>query len=240
MYRKARLSAAAARLGSVAFLQLDAERGRICAAGGRGDLVLVVVADAVGQRRAHSRRAPESAGDPRMIIATVEPWVEAPLRRFVEDARARLALLLHPSGQVVAQAGFTRAVDVMTACALAAAVHATAARARPAGGRPAVSRAASRGGRASSSFWRRPRPRSGAYICLTVFDQESSLGLVRMFFSDLCRELATAAPPGPRRYGAGAGGGLRGGAERQPRRAVSRRAGPTVLVDRAVSVVIRY
>src|SRR5262249_315189 len=35
----------------------------------------------------------------------------------------------------------------------------------------------------------------GAYICLTVFDQESSLGLVRMFFADLCRELATASPP---------------------------------------------
>jgi len=45
MYRKARLSAKAARLGAVAFLQLDAERGRICAVGGRGDLVLVVVAD---------------------------------------------------------------------------------------------------------------------------------------------------------------------------------------------------
>ena len=45
LYRKARLSARAAQLGSVAFLQLDAERGRICAAGGRGDLVLVVVAD---------------------------------------------------------------------------------------------------------------------------------------------------------------------------------------------------
>lgn len=54
MFRKARLSAAAARLGSVAFLQLDAERGRICAVGGRGggeeggegELVIVVVADA--------------------------------------------------------------------------------------------------------------------------------------------------------------------------------------------------
>jgi len=46
MYRKARLSARAARLGAVAFLQLDAERGRICAAGGRGDLVIVVIADA--------------------------------------------------------------------------------------------------------------------------------------------------------------------------------------------------
>ncbi|MGH7616827.1 MAG: roadblock/LC7 domain-containing protein [Gemmatimonadaceae bacterium] len=45
MYRKARLSAVAARLGPVGFLQLDAERGRVCAAGGRSDLVLVVVAD---------------------------------------------------------------------------------------------------------------------------------------------------------------------------------------------------
>ena len=46
LYRKARLSADAARLGAVGFLQLDAERGRVCALGGRSDLVLVVVADA--------------------------------------------------------------------------------------------------------------------------------------------------------------------------------------------------
>jgi predicted regulator of Ras-like GTPase activity (Roadblock/LC7/MglB family) len=45
MYRKARLSADAARLGAVAFLQLDAERGRICVVGGRSDLVIVVVAE---------------------------------------------------------------------------------------------------------------------------------------------------------------------------------------------------
>jgi predicted regulator of Ras-like GTPase activity (Roadblock/LC7/MglB family) len=45
MYRKARLSAQAAQLGAVAFLQLDAERGRVCAVGGRSDLVIVVVAD---------------------------------------------------------------------------------------------------------------------------------------------------------------------------------------------------
>ena len=54
-----------------------------------------------------------------MKIAAVEPWIEAPLRRYVDDARARLALLLHPTGQVLAQAGFTREVDVMSACALA-------------------------------------------------------------------------------------------------------------------------
>jgi predicted regulator of Ras-like GTPase activity (Roadblock/LC7/MglB family) len=45
LFRKARLSAGAARLGDVAFFQLDAERGRICAVGGRSDLVLLVVAE---------------------------------------------------------------------------------------------------------------------------------------------------------------------------------------------------
>jgi predicted regulator of Ras-like GTPase activity (Roadblock/LC7/MglB family) len=131
-----------------------------------------------------------------MIIATVEPWVEAPLRRFVEDARARLALLLHPSGQVVAQAGFTRAVDVMTACALAAAVFATAGElGRQVDGQPF--RGLHHAGEGKQLFLASAGTARGAYICLTVFDQESSLGLVRMFFADLCRELATASPPVP-------------------------------------------
>jgi predicted regulator of Ras-like GTPase activity (Roadblock/LC7/MglB family) len=47
LYRKSRLSAKAAGLGRAAFMQLDADRGRICAAAqpARGsDLLLVVVA----------------------------------------------------------------------------------------------------------------------------------------------------------------------------------------------------
>ncbi len=131
-----------------------------------------------------------------MIIATVEPWVEAPLRRFVDDARARLALLLHPSGQVVAQAGFTRAVDVMTACALAAAVFATAGElGRQVDGQPF--RGLHHAGEGKQLYLASAETGRGAYICLTVFDQESSLGLVRMFFAELCRELATASPPAP-------------------------------------------
>ena len=65
MYRKARLSARAARLGAVAFLQLDAERGRICAVGGRGDLVLVVVDEPsanVGLIRVELLKALEAIG----------------------------------------------------------------------------------------------------------------------------------------------------------------------------------
>ena len=44
LYRKARLSAEAAGFGECAFLQLEAERGRVCAVG-RTDLVLVAVAE---------------------------------------------------------------------------------------------------------------------------------------------------------------------------------------------------
>ena len=43
LYRKARLAAGAAGLGEATFMQLEAERGRLCACG-RNDLVLVVVA----------------------------------------------------------------------------------------------------------------------------------------------------------------------------------------------------
>jgi predicted regulator of Ras-like GTPase activity (Roadblock/LC7/MglB family) len=45
LYRKARLSARAAGMGAVSFMQLEAPQGRLCAVGG-GQLVLVVVAEA--------------------------------------------------------------------------------------------------------------------------------------------------------------------------------------------------
>jgi hypothetical protein len=131
-----------------------------------------------------------------MNIATVEPWVEAPLRRFVEDARARLALLLHPSGQVIAQAGFTREVDVMSACALAAASHATSGElGRRVDGH--AFRSLHYAGPDRQLFLSPVDTARGAYICLTVFNAESSLGLVRMYFEELCTDLAAAAPPLP-------------------------------------------
>ena len=57
----------------------------------------------------------------------VEPWALEPLQRFVGESGARLALLTTPAGQVIAQHGFTRAVDVMSAAALGAAIAASTA-----------------------------------------------------------------------------------------------------------------
>ena len=128
-----------------------------------------------------------------MTVAVVEGWVEEPLKRFVADARVRLALLLHTSGQVIAQSGFTRAVDVMSACALAAAIHASSAElGKQLEGRPF--NGLHHAGKSRQIFLAPVRTAAGMYIFLTVFDQESSLGLVQLYFAELMSRLAEAAP----------------------------------------------
>lgn len=129
-----------------------------------------------------------------MLMTVAEPWVEGPLQCFVDDARVRFALLLHPSGQVLGQFGFTRAVDVMAACALAAAIHASAAQlGRELDGRPF--RELYHAGRQRQIFISEASTARGPFVLLTAFDEESSLGLVQVYFRDFQRALAAAAPP---------------------------------------------
>jgi hypothetical protein len=129
-------------------------------------------------------------------VAVVEAWIERPLRQFVSDAGAELALLLHPSGQVLAQHGFARAVDVMSACALAAAIHASGSElGRMVDGRPF--RGLHHAGNERQIFLAEALGPRGAYIFLTVFGPESSLGLVRLYFDELVAGLIAAAPAEP-------------------------------------------
>ncbi len=129
-----------------------------------------------------------------MRTHVAEPWIEAPLQRFVEDARALFALLLHPSGQVMGQFGFTRAVDVMTACALAAAIHASSAElGRELDGKPF--REMHHTGRHRQIFIGDVSTMPQRYVFLTVFGAESSFGLVRIYFQELSALLAAAQAP---------------------------------------------
>jgi hypothetical protein len=126
-------------------------------------------------------------------MMVVESWIEGPLRQFVSDAGAELALLLHPSGQVLAQHGFARAVDVMSACALAAGIHASAGElGKQLDGKPF--RGLHHVGRTRQIFLAEAISPRGAYLFLTVFGPESSLGLVRLYFDELVAGLAAAAP----------------------------------------------
>jgi len=127
------------------------------------------------------------------LVTVVESWIEAPLKQFVSDAGAELALLLHPSGQVLAQHGFARAVDVMSACALAAGIHASAGElGKLLDGRPF--RGLHHVGRERQIFLAEALWPRGSYIFLTVFGSESSLGLVRLYFDELVAALIAAAP----------------------------------------------
>lgn len=120
-------------------------------------------------------------------------WAEEPLRRFVSDAGVSLAVLAHPSGRLLAQAGFARAMDLRSACVLAAAANATSTElGRLLDGSPF--RALHYAGRNRQTYMVASNLPHGPYLLLAVFDTNSSLGLVRICFDELQRQLASAAP----------------------------------------------
>jgi len=129
----------------------------------------------------------------------VEQWTVAPLERFVTEAGARLTLLMTPAGQVLAQHGFARAVDVMSAAALGAAiVSSTGELARMLAERDftALNHQGVKHGIFLSGF---ESPR-GRLLALVVYGPDSSVGLVSLFFEELVRDLvATCPPPAPKK-----------------------------------------
>ena len=87
------------------------------------ELLLVAVGDRdanLGLARPSCSKPPGASADAR-----VETWVSDPLSRFLTESAARVVLLMTSAGQVVAQHGFTRAVDVMSAAALGAGIMAS-------------------------------------------------------------------------------------------------------------------
>jgi len=126
-------------------------------------------------------------------MRAIEPWVVEPLERFLAESSARLVLLTTASGQVVAQHGFTRALDVMSAAALGAAIMASTeelGRLTASGASRALSHQGPSRGLLLAAFDLPP----GRWIALAVYDRDSSLGLVRLFFDRLVDDLRAVAP----------------------------------------------
>lgn len=126
------------------------------------------------------------------MTRAVEPWLATPLARFVRDAGVRCALVLEPSGRVLAAHGFTRSVDVMSACALAAGIHATATEL----GRmtqDAPYGALHYRGATSQLFLSPLVTGDRILVVLAVFGDESSLGIVRVCFGDMVSSAASVA-----------------------------------------------
>ena len=123
------------------------------------------------------------------MISVAEAWIEAPLKRFVDDARVTFALLIYPSGQVLGQSGFSRAVDVMSAAALAAGIYATVRELGRTLDGKAFRDVVHAGAKRRLYLAEATTPR-GPCLLLTVFDEQSSLGLVQLYFEELRAALA--------------------------------------------------
>ncbi len=126
-------------------------------------------------------------------MRALEPWVEAPLEAFLAESAARLTLLMTSSGQVVAQHGFGRSLDVMTAAALGAAIVASTEEMARLMGASRFEALVHHGTRQSCMLAAFATPR-GRWIGLVVFGQETSVGIVQLFFEQMVRQLSDAAP----------------------------------------------
>lgn len=105
------------------------------------------------------------------------------LEEFVQESGARLAVLINRSGQVLAHEGFERRLDLVGVASLAAGINAS-------------SRALARqlgedrfehlyhAGRSRQLFIANFETPAGQLILVTVFDDRSSIGLVRLFFEE--------------------------------------------------------
>ena len=126
-------------------------------------------------------------------MRALEPGVEVPLQTFLDESSARLTLLMTSSGQVVAQHGFSRSLDVMTAAALGAGIGASTEELARLMGSPRFEALVHHGARQSCLLAGFSTPR-GRWIGLVVFGPETSVGIVQLFFDQMVQQLASAAP----------------------------------------------
>lgn len=115
--------------------------------------------------------------------------LRGPVDAFIRESRARIALLINRSGQVLAQHGFTSSYEVMNVASLAAAAHASS---------QALAELLSarrwqhlhHAGRERNLFLAPLDTPFEPLILVVIFDGQSSLGLVELFFQRLASRVA--------------------------------------------------
>lgn len=111
-----------------------------------------------------------------------------PVERFARESRVRLVLLINASGQVLAQHGFARALDVMGMASLSAGIHASSRAVAGLLGMNGFELLHQGAGQAQIFIGPFQTP-SEELILIAVFGDDSSLGLVQVFFQTLVREV---------------------------------------------------
>ena len=125
--------------------------------------------------------------------SVAEPWVAGPLRRLMDDARLISGVLLYPTGKAVGQFGFSNAADVMSVCALTSAINASARElGRQLDGKPFLEM--HHAGADRQVFMARCAASSNEFLFVGVFDRESSLGVVEIYFEEFQKAIEKLRP----------------------------------------------
>jgi predicted regulator of Ras-like GTPase activity (Roadblock/LC7/MglB family) len=127
-------------------------------------------------------------------MRVLEPWVAQPLTEFLRESAARVVLVMTSSGQVIAQHGFTRSLDVMSAAALGAGILATTGQIASLVGSQGQFGAVVHQGKDQGVWLAGFDTPRGRWVGLVVFGQESNVGLVRMFFERFAEQVRDATP----------------------------------------------
>jgi hypothetical protein len=102
-------------------------------------------------------------------------------------------VLLYPSGKAVGQFGFTNAADVMSICALTSAINASARElGRQLDGKPFLEM--HHAGAERQVFMARCAAAAQEFLFVGVFDQESSFGVVEIYFEEFQKALEKLRP----------------------------------------------
>jgi predicted regulator of Ras-like GTPase activity (Roadblock/LC7/MglB family) len=122
-------------------------------------------------------------------LTRVVEAIKPPIAEFVRESRVRMALLISGSGQVMAQHGFTRSYEVMNVASLAAAAHASA---RVLADLTNASRWTHmhHAGKERQLFLAPIKTPGKELILVAIFDGDSSLGVVQLFFERLSERVA--------------------------------------------------
>lgn len=113
----------------------------------------------------------------------------APVDRFARESGVRLVLLINESGQVLAQRGFARALDVMGMAALGAGIHASSRALARLLGQDGFRHLHQGTGEGQVFIGPFATP-AEELILIAVFGEDSSIGLVQVFFAVLVSEVA--------------------------------------------------
>ena len=117
-------------------------------------------------------------------LQRVAEALREPMKTFVRESRVRTAILVNHSGQVLARHGFTRDWDVANVAALAAAAHSSAHALAELTGAERWMHLHHAG--EENQLFLAPIETGGTELVLVaIFDGDSTLGLVQLFFDRL-------------------------------------------------------